>query len=136
MIANDISPMLGVDYLSTSESAKYEWPLQGIIFGTNQRLFINLPVSFKNNAINVTFLVDTGSPHTYICFHALTKVLGAETTRAKFKMYINGVVTDVNESPLDSHFFDMNVLGGNYFAKIRAVLSVDYDEQTLTLAGK
>jgi len=56
---------LGQEYLSVREN-KAEFPLSGLLYGSNHRLFVCLPVEKRNIELNVPFLIDTGAPYTYV----------------------------------------------------------------------
>ena len=72
----DIAERLEVEYLATPEITESPRSVSGILYGANMRPMVNLVVASKRHKkpINIIFLVDTGSPHLYICEGALAKL--------------------------------------------------------------
>lgn len=70
----------GKAYLSNAECfPEKPWPATGVLYGLNHRLMINLVcqrASRREHSIrNVYFLVDTGSPCSYLCPEAIGAIL-------------------------------------------------------------
>jgi hypothetical protein len=63
---NSISIELKSKYLNLCESKEIIREVGGILWGSYTRCFVSLPVSNKEQTRNVIFLIDTGSPWTYI----------------------------------------------------------------------
>lgn len=78
----EVSDLLGVRYLSPASGDGAElWPVRGVLYGPNHRLLGNLVVKGAKadaSPVNVTFLVDTGSPYTHVGNEAL-EALGYES---------------------------------------------------------
>ena len=60
-----IGEVLRVLHLSTA-SADPVFPVDGIMYGQNLRIFVPLVVKVRQTSINVNFLFDTGSPLSYL----------------------------------------------------------------------
>jgi hypothetical protein len=84
-----ISRELEVQYLSPA-SGKQLSPLHGLLFASNSRLIVNIETRRrrrrvngpKNDAYNVTFVCDSGSPNTFICAEAMSVLLGRSSEDA------------------------------------------------------
>lgn len=117
-VRESIAQQLGIIYLATEQKIP-TWPVEGIVYGTNKRLFINLLVKWKENdeAQNVIFLVDTGSPSTYLSLNAMKSILPPkpENIPEIIRGYIhNKLHININLSPQQSHFADINVIGTDF----------------------
>jgi hypothetical protein len=133
---HDLSACFGVQYLSVvpqdEELERYKTrTVHGTIIGNNKRFMVNLPCRRKSNRNyptspkaalpfhNVFFIVDTGSPHSYLCPEAISSLVGGNgspvPTLLKVELLTGGVL-DFHVSPSGSHFADVNVLGGSAMA--------------------
>lgn len=122
-----IASELEVEFLSEPKGGP-AWPLKGILFGHNYRPFVCMHVERKDKRLNVFFLVDTGSPHTYLS-KATIEALGLrDFVPENFSLKIHGINTNVNMSPITSHYKDINVLGSDSLSRHKAFLEVDYDK--------
>ncbi|OAQ23033.1 hypothetical protein K457DRAFT_36828 [Linnemannia elongata AG-77] len=124
-LKRDISTQLGVQYLSESTPAQSEMKCnRGVVWGVNNHA----------KPVNVHFLVDTGTPVTYICRKALRGLGAAESDIEKdgftWAMSVNGVNLKVAMSPLDKHFPDINLLGSDFLVTARCILTVNYVAKT------
>ena len=107
---------LGVTYLSSASADAACFPVHGIVFGPLSRVLVNLVVSQRaaRRAINVLFLVNTGSPHTY-CSPAVYAALGVTDSLPKaLVLNVHGV--ELSVSPSHGNFTDVNVLGQDFFS--------------------
>ena len=130
-----VSKQLKIKYLSESPYTELK-EVNGITFGPYLRVIISLPVTVKQKTKNVHFILDTGSPKTFVCeevfesFNIFTSRTGIGT------MMINNQPTVVHLSPPDSHFTDTNILGMEYLKVSRANLTItlggDYDDVFLS----
>ena len=77
-LCGNIGELLGAEYLRSLPYLEREPVLQGIVFGQNKRLMINLQCKRKASTdwVNVFFLVDTGSPYTYLAPSAIDRLGG------------------------------------------------------------
>ncbi|CAG8611349.1 3692_t:CDS:1, partial [Dentiscutata heterogama] len=128
----EISKRLNIEYLSDYLNTKELKEVNGIIFGYNFGIFVSLPVKIKHQVKNVHFLIDTGSPRTYVC----------EEVYDSFKTTVNSTVPRVlinnkpifaHLSPNDSHFTDINVLGAEYLKLTGARLFANYEDEDISV---
>jgi hypothetical protein len=65
---------------------------------------------------------------TYLCRNVLQEILpkNVEVVYTSFNIEINGKIHPCQESPLNSKFFDYNLLGANYFVSNRLVCEFNY----------
>ena len=124
-LCSEIANILDVEYLGPANELT-SFPMEGALFGTNSRLMINFSCRKHSKArvypfINVIFLVDTGSPNSYLCTEAMLAILGKDR-----KVELPHVLTvDINQnqffdfylSPPDKHYKDVNVLGMDVLAR-------------------
>ena len=79
-----VAEVLGVGYLSPAATFPGSFPVDGEIYRPNNRLMINLVCRRRRkntHAINVIFLIDTGSPITDISSTFLAKnIIGSDST--------------------------------------------------------
>jgi hypothetical protein len=128
-----------IDYLSAAQFPG-QFPAKGHLVGVNHRLMINLvcrrPSGQEVPALNVVFLIDTGSPVSYLSKRAVEALIGkrSEHFPRTFKVVIhNGLTTECNISPSGSHFEDVNVLGMDYLFNNRLWPVMDYVSGTFNL---
>lgn len=68
-LSHEISQIFGIRYLSDVDRADFARVVQrvsGMIWGRNRRCLLSLTARLEGNAKWVHFLLDTGSPRTYI----------------------------------------------------------------------
>lgn len=131
----DLSSLLQVEYLSVvSPEDQTELVNQtrvaGKILDRNTRLIINIPCrreSRRNDPTsprsalpyrNVFFVVDTGSPHSFLCQEAMEALLPTTNDGISIPRMIRvelcpGAIFEFHLSPPGSHYSDVNILGGN-----------------------
>lgn len=127
----DIAQELGVEYLLPAEPIllnKGETrTVSGTIYGSNNRVMIALPVQKLNKCVHVIFLIDTGSPYTYLCNDALRALGHNEHVPKSTRATLGGIPGfHVELSPPTMHFADVNVLGASFLSRTEAKLVVDY----------
>ena len=130
-----VAEKLDVTNLSDAAAADARFPVQGIAFGPLSRVMVNLVVFRRaaRLAVNVIFLVGTGSPHTY-CAPAVYAALGVTDTLPKsLVLDVHGV--ELSVSPSHAHFADVNVLGQNFFITggVNMALMNSRQEKTVSL---
>ena len=122
-LCSSIANLLDVEYLGPAKMFT-SFPTKGKLFGLNSRLMINFSCRKCSETrvypfLNVIFLVDTGSPNTYLCTEAMQAILGKDR-----KVEMPNVLTvDINQknsfdfylSPIDKHYKDVNVLGMDFW---------------------
>lgn len=137
LLMSDISERLGVTYLSPAENLPKERALpdaKGLLYGANNRPMINLVVSSKKykKGINIIFLVDTCSPHVFICEQALEALGFSENIPKSVDVVFRDATFAASMSPkltLDGrqgHFHDINLIGSSFLKSALAHLVVDY----------
>lgn len=127
-----VGELLGVQYLSEAHATPSDM-LKGIIFGQNKRLMVSLLCKRKASATwtNIFFLVDTGSPHTYLAPSAMNKLAGENNNNICKTLHTlvqsDSVCIECYLSPQDKHFKDVNVLGMEAMSKLDfAVFHMDF----------
>ena len=117
----NVGELLGVKYLSESPRLVQADAVKGIVFGENKRLMVNLMCKRKvaSNWVNIIFLVDTGSPHTYLSPNAIDKLSGGTTDHiCNALLHSESICIECHLSPQDKHFKDVNVLGMGAMSKL------------------
>lgn len=119
---------------STSTVVKSEdFPVQGFMYGDNYRSMIFLPTKIKNKTVEILYLIDTGSPYTYISQKTFDH-LGYTFPTSEGQFLINSRLTLIHISPPNSHFEDINILGTNYTSKNELEVACDYKSRCVTLS--
>eukprot|EP00835_Amoeboradix_gromovi_P002608 NODE_151_length_17042_cov_0.275925.p6 type:complete len:257 gc:universal NODE_151_length_17042_cov_0.275925:4934-4164(-) len=133
VLVDKVAKELNIKYLQEATDAGKN-SINGILFGTNLRPMINLPISFAGNkAINVIFIIDTGSPVLYICETAM-KALGFHNVFPdSFDIKFRDGGYKVEKSPKDSHFEQLNLIGSSFLVTARADLAINYYEKTFKM---
>ena len=106
----NISKQLNVKYLSDAPN-ELNGDIVGIVYGFNLRLFCATTVKIKNKVKMVIFLVDTGSPTTFISENVLRSfgVEMADPVNGYMNVGVNGRTARIMMS--HSHFTEINVMG-------------------------
>ena len=131
-----IAEMEGAPYLNISAS-KPVFPVEGMVMGTNRRYMVNLLVRRKNaqQYRNVVFMVDTGSPYTFLSKTAMEAMVGPNANIPSIlKLEIQGEDSIICYlSPPDKHFADVNLLGMDFLEMRGANLITDWHRKTFVL---
>ncbi|KAI3654381.1 hypothetical protein MP228_001100 [Amoeboaphelidium protococcarum] len=129
---------LDVEYLGAASFPR-RFAAIGNIVGGNHRLMISLVCRRQSQqeapAVNVVFLVKTGSPVLYLSKRAMKALMGHRENVPQI-LYVqvhNERVTEFHLSPPGSHFEDVNLLGMDFLIKNRRSLVMNYDADTFTL---
>lgn len=138
----DLSQLLQEDYLSvlspeTEAERASQKTVQGKILERNTRFIINIPCRHKSQRNNPTspraalpyrnmfFIVDTGSPHSYLCKEAMEALLdsnnGNPVPRSIIVDLITGYTSEFHLSPHESHYSDVNIIGGSVLRATKLV---------------
>jgi hypothetical protein len=127
---------LGVEYLSPASIFPASFPADGIIYGLNRRLMINLACRRQSRTeqptVNIIFMVDTGSPVSYLSASAMEALIGNPGSHIPQHLVVkihSEIVIRCNLSPPDKHFADVSVLGMDFLSKNHLSLSMDYNEE-------
>ena len=126
----NISTDFGRSYLS-SPLEQYVFPVDGVLYGSNLRIFFPLTVEEHRKSINVLFLADTGSPCTYLRKDTFEKLGHTEFILSEVSVKINGTVMKVHLS--HGHFHNVNLLGQDYMRAAKLQAYFDYEELTASL---
>lgn len=105
---------LGVERLSVAET--WEFPVRGVVYGENSRMFVPLVVSKRSTHRNVIFLYDTASPSTYLRRDTLEALGYKEMALDTADVLIHGVRVAVRLSKGD--FENVDLLGQDFLEKI------------------
>lgn len=116
---------LGVVRHDAASSAP-TFPVRGIMYGANSRLFVCLTVKKRDRAVNVLFLVDTGSPSSYLRRDTFEALGYTESIPKEANVELHGFPMPVSLS--HAHFYNVDLLGQSFFRTARARLEVDYEE--------
>jgi hypothetical protein len=133
-----IAEVMELEYLG-SASFPGSFPVDGRIWVPNHRLMVNLVCrrQTKSNSPtrNIIFLIDTGSPVTYLCQEAMESLIGKDSNlpQTLFVKIHSEKAIQTHISPKDSHFADVNVLGMDFIVKNRVYPRLDFDEETFRL---
>lgn len=132
-LKKEIAYALGKDFLSEPEEDPV-WPVEGILFGHNFRAFVNMQVKVKKKSLNVFFLIDTGSPHTYLSNTTIKELGIVDSVPESFKATVHGIVMPtVHLSPLNSHYSDINIIGTDFLSRKSFRLEIDYGVTSVKL---
>ncbi|GAX13086.1 hypothetical protein FisN_17Hu013 [Fistulifera solaris] len=126
----------GNQYLSRAKSFPLEWPATGVVYGYNKRLMISLPCRRRgpnNKVLNIFFLVDTGSPMSYLCREAMTALIGDPTRNVPAQLfvavqnesfYMPFFMSPLGTKEVPGHFRDANVLGMDFLQRAGLCMTV------------
>ncbi len=134
-----VAKLLGVDYLSPSAIFPGSFPIDGELYGLNNRLMINLVCRRRGRntqAINVIFLIDTGSPISYLSEKAMNALIGNSGSHIPEQLQVlvhSNEVIKCYLSPRDKHFADVNVLGMDFLVANRLTLKANCRTNICTL---
>jgi hypothetical protein len=108
-------------------------PYDGLVRGLSSRVFVVLPVVRKEWRVSVLFLVDTGSPYTYIREQTMA-MLGLDNIPQTLQVKIG--ICDLGVGLSRGHFYNIDLLGCDFLRLARAVLNVDYFECRAVLTAQ
>jgi len=133
-----MAQMDGVGYLNVSSETTPLFPVQGSVMGAHRRLMVNLLVRKHRTQryMNVIFMIDTGSPYTFLSASAMAALSGARANVPKMtRLEIHGVHPMVcYMSPPDKHFSDINLLGMDFLELKQAQLDIDWTQKAFWLS--
>ena len=131
-----IGEMEGTPYLNLSTLLPI-FPVEGMVMGMNRRYMVNLLARRKNTQHfkNIVFMVDTGSPYTFISKVAMEAMVGTSVNLPSIiKLDIHGEVSMICYlSPPDKHFADVNLLGMDFLEMKGAQIVTDWLQKTFLL---
>ncbi len=112
------------------------FPVDGTFYGDYLRVFVALTVRKKTNKSDnckwVLFLLDTGSPFTFLTHDTLRHLGFTESIPGVTQVLINGESLAV--SPSHGHFHNVNLLGQNFMRAARLNVRLDYVKGSVRMA--
>ena len=126
-----IGDRLGVHRLEETEKSDATLPVQGIIRGISVRMFVPLVIGYKDLYIHVIFLIDTGSPNTYLRIDTFEKLGFKDHIPSDVNMEIQG--TTLTVYPSHSHFTNVDLLGQDFMTQTNIRMVADYKRKTILL---
>ena len=126
-----IGDHLGVHRLSVAEKKHATLPVHGIMRGISVHMFVPLVVSFRDTCVNVLFLIDTGSPNTYIRTDTLERLGFKDHIPCDLNVEIQGTTLTVYLS--HSHFANVDLLGQDFMTQRSVRTIADYRRKTIVL---
>jgi hypothetical protein len=111
-------------------------PVNGLVRGRYLRSFVPMVITFRKRTIKTVFLVDTGGTATFIGKPTWDRLMEGfeDTGQTTIKGTLNGFrAQELNLSPQDSHFSDIDLLGTTFLAHIDSDFHVSYKEKTCYL---
>ena len=138
-VLDELRQGLGVDYLGPAAEFPCSFPVNGKICGNNKRLMVSLSCrreGKKSKAINIIFLIDTGSPNTFLSDKAMEALVGKPGCNIGSTMDVSIQSLkniECHISPHDKHFADVNVLGADFLVKNGLALKANYSSDICTL---
>jgi hypothetical protein len=149
VLKNEVSKELNVSYLHPVDMIpEVGTTVYGSIHGVNHRLLVNLVCRRRRrqgspkaeySSYNIIFLVDTGSPVTYICAEAMHALIGptAATNPLPSSLHValqsGKYITECHLSPAESKFSDVNVLGMDVM--IRTAMKLNGPQKDFSIDG-
>jgi hypothetical protein len=134
----EIGKVMEVEYLGHA-SFPGTFPVEGTIWDPNHRLMVNLVCrrQTKSDApsCNIIFLIDTGSPSTYLCQEAMESLIGKDCNipQTLFVEIHSEEAIQTHISPNDSHFAEVNVLGMDFLYNNRVFPVPNWMKMTFSL---
>ncbi len=106
------------------------FPIQGLLYCDASRVFVPLVVSARLRTINVNFLLETGSPRTYLREETFI-ALGLPLHSSRATVTVHGVNIQVQKSTEQFHSVDL--LGQDLLSVLGAVLEINYGTRDVLL---
>lgn len=103
----------------------------GLIYKDNKRIFVPLVVEKRDRSVNVLFLLDTGSPATFLRKDTLNALGHEESIPEDSHVLIEGRGCLVR--PSVRHYENVDLLGQDFLDKADALLTVDYKRREVKL---
>ncbi|KAI9762187.1 MAG: hypothetical protein M1840_001458 [Geoglossum simile] len=116
ILQSEISELAGLPYLKEAkrdEADDMPDKLFGFIYGENFRMMLPCLVGIGDKARWVFFIVDSGTPRTFISAQA-AQAFGLDERRGIWVAKIAGHLHPVYLTPPKSHFTGINILGGDF----------------------
>lgn len=133
LLNKEVSAKLGVANLSVCTGiTRPVWPVDGCLFGTGMRAMVSLQVSRtprrgEPQCRNVIFLIDTGSPKTFLSASTFAAFgVSGDSLVGPSPFVVHGIPLQVRLS--HDHFHDINLLGTDFLlsCSIEVVYAKDF----------
>ena len=121
----EIGEILSVAHLSPV-IGKPMFPVDGIMFGQNLRIFVPLIAMKKTISINVNFLFDTGSPISYMRKETFDALGIRENISSEVVVSVHGVTVQMHLS--HGHFENVDIIGQDYLRVAGICATLNYAE--------
>ena len=136
LLLNDASELLRIQYLSATNQNRSP-PYSGILWHSSTcRPLVSLPCRIRDTMLNVTFMVDTGSPVTTMCMHVFQAFGFHEHIPSKTMVSINGTPMLVELSKPKSIYDDINLIGADFLRATHSFFTCDYHKMTCKIEPK
>lgn len=130
----DIGTHLGYPRLSISSQAAIPYPVNGVMFGHGMRWFIPLVVSLRNKHTNVAFMVDPGSPTTFLRRDTVTTLFeNYENVPENPLVRINGSEKPFTVGISRAHFESVDLLGQDFMDAMCLEVNMNYRTREITV---
>lgn len=110
--------------------------VDGILYGRTNRFIGLMKATISGKTKNVFFLVDTGSPRTYISADLLNAYNITVSNETHYNVLLNKRHITAGISPEKSCFSYLNLLGTDYMSLYGAELNTDFEEKKFTIKFK
>ena len=120
-----IGEILRVQHLSPA-SADPVFPVDGIIYGQNLRIFVPLVVKIRQTSINVNFLFNTASPNSYLRKETFEALGFHENIPSEVVLKIHGFSMPVHLSR--GHFENVDMIGQDFLRQVGICATLNYND--------
>ena len=123
-IVEIISPLFNMKNLQESTYTEFG-KIKGFVWGPCCRQVAPIAVGYKGRNKDTIFIIDSGSPQTYLA-NSVWMAFGLQPfRREKIPMIIHGKELYVDQS--HGHFADVSVLGTDFLLQRGALVIADYE---------
>jgi hypothetical protein len=109
------------------------FPVQGLLYGPSHRIIVPIVVQKRLDRVLVLFVLDTGSPNTYLRADTLSALGHQESIPESTQVSIHGMAMTV--FPSHAHFSNVDLLGADFLRAIYADLRVNYLQLTASISS-
>ncbi|CAB4377845.1 unnamed protein product [Rhizophagus irregularis] len=110
--------------------------INGFLYGRANRFFGLMKATISGKTKNAYFLIDTGSPRTYISAELLNAYNITVSNETHHDIILNKRPITAGISPATSIFSYLNILGMDYMSSFEAKLHADFEEKKFTIKLK
>ncbi|CAO4360143.1 unnamed protein product [Caenorhabditis nigoni] len=127
----------GIPNLSTGTFPKDPFPVNGKIYGPNNRAMVPLLCRHHSNKDTegryVWFLVHTGTPYTFLSAKSMKALIGQGFEGDPHSFSIQDESTQIDCYTSRENFSDVNVLGVGYMRAMKLSVKFDWNNKTCEL---